>query len=100
MTPLNTDQHDIADELLGLRFQNPAWQLLASRRAPLILACLVRLFTARDDSLPTDVIEQGVAEMLLSTRISRGESRFKALGDLRALPRWQQLPVVRHDRAG
>jgi hypothetical protein len=28
------------------RYQHPAWQLLASRRAPLVLSCLRTLFEA------------------------------------------------------
>lgn len=53
-----------AEHLKHLRRQNAAWQLLAARRAPLIVACLKTLFDARDASIPVDDMEQTLAEML------------------------------------
>jgi len=50
--------------LVNLRRQNAAWQLLASRRAPLIITCLKSLFERRDASIPVDEMEQALADML------------------------------------
>lgn len=50
-------------ELLALRRENPAWQLLASRRGPLILGCLAELFRARDASIPVEDLEVALAEL-------------------------------------
>ncbi|MDA0791323.1 MAG: DUF3375 family protein [Proteobacteria bacterium] len=55
---------ETATEFRNLRHHNSAWQLMASRRAPLILACLTRLYNAKDASIPTDELEQSLAEML------------------------------------
>lgn len=56
--------HETATNLVNLKRQNAAWQLLASRRAPLIIACLKSLFDARDASIPVDQMEQSLAGML------------------------------------
>ncbi|MGN5613964.1 DUF3375 family protein, partial [Xanthomonas hortorum] len=36
------------------RHQHPAWQLLAGRRAPLVLGCLQALFEAGQDGVDDD----------------------------------------------
>ena len=49
---------------LDARQQNPAWLLLASRRAPLMLSCLEALFEHQRDGVPFDHAVQALAEML------------------------------------
>lgn len=46
------------------RQQHPAWLLLASRRAPLMLSCLEALFEHQRDGVPFDTAVQAVADML------------------------------------
>jgi len=47
-----------------LREQNPAWRLLAARRAPLVLACLRRLFANPGERVTVDDAVQMLAELL------------------------------------
>lgn len=49
---------------LHARQQHPAWLLLASRRAPLMLSCLDALFEHQPDGVPFDYAVQALAEML------------------------------------
>lgn len=46
------------------RQQHPAWQLLASRRAPLVISCLQTLFADAQDGVATDEATQALAELL------------------------------------
>ena len=46
------------------RQQHPAWLLLASRRAPLMLSCLDALFEHQRDGVPFDAAVQALSEML------------------------------------
>jgi hypothetical protein len=46
------------------RQQHPAWVLLASRRAPLMLSCLDALFEHQRDGVPFDTAVQALADML------------------------------------
>lgn len=46
------------------RQQHPAWLLLASRRAPLMLSCLDALFEHQREGVPFDYAVQALAEML------------------------------------
>lgn len=46
------------------RHQHPAWVLLASRRAPLMLSCLDALFEHQRDGVPFDTAVQALADML------------------------------------
>ncbi len=50
--------------LTYLRRQNAAWQLLASPRAPLIVACLRALLDSGDGSTAMETMEQSLADML------------------------------------
>ena len=52
------------DKYLHARQQHPAWLLLASRRAPLMLSCLEALLEHRPDGVPFDYAVQALAEML------------------------------------
>ena len=49
---------------LHARQQHPAWLLLASRRAPLMLSCLEALFEHQRDGVPFDTAVQALADML------------------------------------
>ena len=46
------------------RQQHPAWLLLASRRAPLMLSCLEALFEHQREGVPFDSAVQALADML------------------------------------
>lgn len=49
---------------ISARSQHPAWQLLASRRAPLVLGCLKTLFEQAHDGISVDDALQALSEML------------------------------------
>jgi hypothetical protein len=49
---------------VAARTQNPAWQLLASRRAPLVLGCLQTLFEPAHDGIPMEDALQALSDML------------------------------------
>jgi len=51
-------------ELITARNQNPAWLLLASRRAPLVIACLQSLFEDAHDGVLVDDALQALVVML------------------------------------
>jgi hypothetical protein len=46
------------------RAQHPAWQLLASRRAPLVLGCLQTLFENAPNGIPMEDALQALSDML------------------------------------
>lgn len=48
------------------RKQHPAWLLLASPRAPLVLGCLTTLFEGADDGIAVEDALQSLSEMLVS----------------------------------
>lgn len=49
---------------IAARQQHPAWVLLASRRAPLVLSCLDALFEHQRDGVPFDAAVQALADLL------------------------------------
>lgn len=49
---------------IAARQQHPAWLLLASRRAPLMLSCLEALFEHQREGVPFDDAVQALADML------------------------------------
>ena len=51
-------------QYIAARQQHPAWLLLASRRAPLVLSCLDALFEHQRDGVPFDSAVQALADML------------------------------------
>ncbi|MDD2713049.1 MAG: DUF3375 family protein, partial [Simplicispira sp.] len=51
-------------QYLHARQQHPAWLLLASPRAPLMLSCLDALFEHQRDGVPFDYAVQALADML------------------------------------
>lgn len=52
------------EKYLHARQQHPAWLLLASRRAPLMLSCLEALLEHRPDGVPFDYAVQALTEIL------------------------------------
>ena len=53
-----------SERYVSARSQHPAWLLLASRRAPLVLGCLRTLFEQAHDGIPMDDALQALADML------------------------------------
>ncbi len=51
-------------QFIAARQQHPAWLLLASRRAPLVLSCLDALFEHQRDGVHFDAAVQSLADML------------------------------------
>lgn len=61
---MDTSNKELCSTLIKTRRQHPAWLLLASRRAPLIISCLKPLFEAYADGIPQEQAEQHLAETL------------------------------------
>ncbi|MEQ7868551.1 MULTISPECIES: DUF3375 domain-containing protein [Xanthomonas] len=74
------------------RHQHPAWQLLAGRRAPLVLGCLQALFEAGQDGVDDDDAQQALATLL---REHAGRSEFEIEGDVEALARKELRTWIR-----
>jgi len=55
---------DLGVHLVLARRQNPAWLLLAARRAPLVIACLKVLFEQNSPNIMLEYAEQQLAEIL------------------------------------
>lgn len=55
---------DKSRHYISSRRQNPAWQLLASRRAPLVLGCLQSLFELASDGIAMEDALQALSQML------------------------------------
>lgn len=53
-----------SERYVSTRSQHPAWLLLASRRAPLVLGCLRTLFERAHDGIPMEDALQALSEML------------------------------------
>ena len=53
-----------SERYVSARSQHPAWLLLASRRAPLVLGCLRTLFERAHDGIPMEDALQALSEML------------------------------------
>lgn len=61
---MDTSALDKSKRYIAARHQHPAWQLLASRRAPLVLGCLQSMFDLATDGVPMEDALQGLSEML------------------------------------
>lgn len=61
---MDTLSKNLCNTLINTRRQHPAWLLLASRRAPLIISCLKPLFESSNDGIPQEDAEQALAETL------------------------------------
>ncbi|WP_457295287.1 DUF3375 domain-containing protein [Pseudomonas chlororaphis] len=53
-----------SERYVSARSQHPAWLLLASRRAPLVLGCLRTLFERAPDGVPMEDALQALSDML------------------------------------
>lgn len=74
------------------RHHHPAWQLLASRRAPLVLSCLKGLFESSHDGIDADQARQDLADLLTE---HAGQSDFEVEGDTAALARRELREWIR-----
>jgi hypothetical protein len=61
---MDTSSKAYCNTLINTRRQHPAWLLMASRRAPLIISCLKPLFESHVDGIPQEEAEQQLTEML------------------------------------
>lgn len=61
---MDLSSKQLSKKLIQSRNQHPAWQLLATRRAPLVISCLIPLFESNLDGVPFEEAEQRLAEML------------------------------------
>lgn len=61
---MDTDVRERTQTYLNARRQHPAWLLLASQRAPLVLSCLQTLFQQSRDGIALEDAIQGLADML------------------------------------
>ena len=85
------------DAYIHARHHHPAWQLLAARRAPLILSCLQTLFEQSQDGVGFDDALRALAEMLadrgnaMEFEISDEDFAAQARKELRS---WIKLALV------
>src|SRR5436305_4444961 len=61
---MDADIRQRTEAYITARYQHPAWQLLASRRAPLVLSCLQTLFEGSPNGVLFDDALQSLAELL------------------------------------
>jgi Protein of unknown function (DUF3375) len=61
---MDTEIRERTDAYISARHHHPAWQLLAARRAPLVLSCLQTLFEQSQNGIGFDDALQALAEML------------------------------------
>lgn len=81
---MNVNSQERTQSYILARQQNPAWQLLAGRRAPLVLSCLQALFEESQDGVDYDDAQQALADLLAG---HAGLSEFEISGDTAALAR-------------
>ena len=85
------------DAYIHARHHHPAWQLLAARRAPLILSCLQTLFEHGQDSVGLDDALRALSEMLAdhanAGEFEIGEEDFAAQAR-KELRSWIKLSLV------
>lgn len=61
---MDSEIRERTDTYINARQHHPAWQLLAARRAPLVLSCLQTLFEQSQNGVGFDDALQALAEML------------------------------------
>ncbi len=61
---MDSDIRERTETYIHARHRHPAWQLLASRRAPLLLSCLQVLFERGQDGILLEDALQSLAELL------------------------------------
>lgn len=89
---MNSNSHERTQSYVLARQQNPAWQLLAGRRAPLVLGCLQALFEDSQDGVNYDDAQQALAELLAG---HAGLSEFEISGDTATLARRELRTWIR-----
>ncbi len=90
---MESGSRERAQSYILARQQNPAWQLLAWRRAPLVLSCLQALFEeSQDGGVDFDDAQQALAELLAG---HAGLSDFEINGDTSALARKELRTWIR-----
>lgn len=90
---MDNNSHERTRTYILARQQNPAWQLLAWRRAPLVLGCLRSLFEDSQDGVDFDDAQQALAEILAG---HAGLSEFEIDGDPAVLARKELRTWIRH----
>lgn len=100
---MNTSALDKSRRFIAARHQHPAWQLLASRRAPLVLGCLQSLFELAADGVPMEDALEALTQMLAAYasdeayNIDLDNTALQAGRELREWIR-RELVVEREDR--
>lgn len=89
---MNSSARERTRSYVLARRQNPAWQLLAARRAPLVLGCLQELFEQSHDGVDYDDAQQALAELLAA---HVGLSEFEISGDTGVLARRELRAWIR-----
>ncbi|MFZ5635461.1 MAG: DUF3375 domain-containing protein [Pseudomonadota bacterium] len=89
---MDSSSHEHSRAYVLARQQNPAWQLLASRRAPLVLGCLQSLFEDSQDGVDFDDAQQALSEILAG---HAGLSEFDIDGDPTVLARKELRSWIR-----
>ena len=60
---MDTKTKELCRNYIVARRSNPAWRLLAARRAPLVLSCLKQLFENRQDGIDYEDAVQLLAHL-------------------------------------
>lgn len=90
---MDSNSHERTRSYILARQRNPAWQLLAWRRAPLVLGCLQSLFEESQDGVDYDDAHQTLAELLAG---HAGLSEFEITGDTTVMARRELRTWIRH----
>lgn len=90
---MDSNSHERTRSYILARQRNPAWQLLAWRRAPLVLGCLQSLFEESQDGVDYDDAHQTLAELLAG---HAGLSEFEIAGDTTVMARRELRTWIRH----
>lgn len=61
---MDSDIRERTQAYIAARYQHPAWILLASRRAPLVLSCLQSLFESSQNGIAFEEALQSLADLL------------------------------------
>jgi hypothetical protein len=61
---MDADIRERTESYITARYQHPAWQLLASLRAPLVLSCLQTLFEGSQNGIPFEDALQSLTDLL------------------------------------
>lgn len=62
-TDMEESTQQLSERYISSRSQHPAWLLLASRRAPLVISCLRALFEKANDGIVVEDALQGLSEL-------------------------------------